>query len=49
MELVLMWAQRVQVQRVQKRALDEMKSVKDFDHIQWGKRNKIADKQQPRE
>ena len=26
-----------------------MKSVKDFDHIQRGKKTEIADKQQPRE
>ena len=31
---VLMWPQRVKAQRVQKKALDNMKSAKDFDHMQ---------------
>ena len=40
---VLIWPQRVEVQRVQKKkALDEMKSVKYFDHIQRGKKTEIA-------
>ena len=37
-EQVLMWVQRVELQRVQKKALDEMKNVRDCNHIQSGKR-----------
>ena len=37
-EQALVWSQRVEAQRVQNNALDEMKNVKDFDHIQRGKR-----------
>ena len=48
-EQVLIWAQRVEIQRVQKKALDEINNVKDFNHINRGKRTKIDNKQQPRE
>ena len=48
-EQVLMWAQRVEMQRVQKKALNEMKNVGNFNHIHSGKRTKIYNKQQPRE
>ena len=44
-EQVLMWAQRVEPQRV----LNEMKDIKYFDHIQRSKLPKIAVKQQSRE
>ena len=44
-KLVLIWVQRVKVQRVQKTNINDIKSMKDFDHIQ----TKIADKQQPKE
>ena len=43
-EQVLKGMQRVKVQRAQKRPLDDMKSIKDFDHMQKGKQSKIADK-----
>ena len=42
---VLMWAHRLEVQ---KKALDEMKNVRDFDHIHSGKKTKINNEQQPR-
>ena len=42
---VLKWAQRVEVQRVQKKVLDDMNSMKHCDHIQMNKQTKIADKQ----
>ena len=33
-EQVLMWTQSSEVQRAQKKVLDDLKSIKDFDHIQ---------------
>ena len=36
---------RVKAQRAQKRAIDDMKSFKNFGHIGKDKQNKIADKQ----
>ena len=47
-EQVLMWGQGVEVHRAQKKALDEVKNIKDFDHIYSGKRTGIDNKQQPR-
>ena len=44
-----MWTQREVVQRAQKKELDEMKSIKDFDHVQKYQETMTADKQQPRE
>ena len=31
---VLIWAQRIEAQMPHKKAFDEMKGIKDFDHIQ---------------
>ena len=44
---VLMWTQRVET--IVQKVLDDMKSIKEFDHIQRGKGTKIAETQQPRE
>ena len=41
-------AQRVEVQRVQKRMLDKMKNIKDFDHVHKYKHSQTADRQHPR-
>ena len=38
---------RVEAQRVQKKALDEMTNMGDFDHIYSGKRTEIDNEQQP--
>ena len=40
-----MLAKRVEVQRLQKKAQDNMKSMKDFEHTQRSKKTKIVDKQ----
>ena len=35
---VVIWAQRVKVKRAQKKTLDKMKDIREFDHIQSGKK-----------
>ena len=42
-EQLIIWAQGVEMQSVQKKALDELKSIKD--HTQRSKKAEIADKQ----
>ena len=44
-----MWASRLEVQRVQKKALDLMKNMANFDHMDSGKRTKRDNEQQPKE
>ena len=44
-----MWAQRVEAQRTQKGALDEMKNLRDFNHIYGGKRAEIDNEQHSKE
>ena len=46
---VLMWAQRIEALRMEKKALDKMKYLADFDHIHSGKRAKRDNEQQPKE
>ena len=42
----LMWAERVEAHRAQKKSLDEMKNVGDFDHIHSCKRTEKDNRQQ---
>ena len=42
-ERILLWAQRVEAQRVQKEALDNMEEAKDFDTIRWNKQKQDND------
>ena len=44
-----MLVQRVEVQRAQKKALDKMKNVTDFNHIHNGKRTDKNNEQLPKE
>ena len=48
-EQVIMWLKGVEAQRLQMKALDEMKTVKDFDHIHGGNRADRDNEQQPKE
>ena len=48
-EHVLMWEQRVQAQRVQKKVLDEIKNGRVFNYIHNGKRTERNNEQWPKE
>ena len=44
-EQALMWAQRMEVQSVQKKAVDNIKDMKDFDHVKRNNQTKLGNKQ----